>query len=156
MTRPSTDKRIDAFVERERAAGLVFRSLDAAPWIDALEARLPRRFPPSFRSLVSRYAFEVFELGPYRLFANKGDPHGDDELAVRMFSDPHLAPLLAQGYLQVGTSNFYDPLCFDTRRVRGGGEYPLVTVSHEPVLIHGDTTQCLEVAHSFLEMLSVD
>ena len=44
----------------------VFRRLESAHWIDALETNLPRRLPASFRSLVTRYVFPRFEAGGRR------------------------------------------------------------------------------------------
>ncbi len=40
----------------------IFRRLEGVPRIDALEAELPRGFPVSFRSLVTRYVFPRFEV----------------------------------------------------------------------------------------------
>src|SRR2546427_12600439 len=45
---------IDKFVAFIDPGSGVFRRLESAPWIDALETKLPRRLPASFRSLVTR------------------------------------------------------------------------------------------------------
>jgi hypothetical protein len=52
---------IDQFVILIDPTGTVFRKVESVPWIDALETKLPRRLPASFRSLVTRYAFPSFE-----------------------------------------------------------------------------------------------
>jgi hypothetical protein len=180
-TRPSTDKALDAFVtgvnagvrprrpEDEVPVGVrtgapdadglvewIIRRIDSAPWIEQLEQRLPRPFPPSFRSLVMRYAFPSFDIGRVHLFANTGDTSGDEELVRRVFADRVLAGiLLKSGFIQIGwrTDVWYDPVCFDTSGRRGGGEYPLVRLDHEAAL-RGDEVRLVErVAPSFLDLL---
>lgn len=158
-TRPSTDKVIDAFVARMNALGSGrMQPIPAAPWMDELEPRLPRRLPPSFRSLVMRYAFDAFDIGPVHVFANTGDPSGEEELARCIFQDRVLAPVLLQaGYVQVGTSvdgAFYDPVCFDTNDRAGAGEYPLVRVDHEAALQFERSTIVCRVAPSFLQLIA--
>ena len=61
---------IDKFVAFIDPGSGVFRRLESAPWIDALETKLPRRLPASFRSLVTRYVFPRFEAGGLHFFAN--------------------------------------------------------------------------------------
>jgi hypothetical protein len=181
-TRPSTDAAIDAFVARTNAglrpprpaADIPERLRDGpvdargevgwrivpvvvAPWVEALEARLPGRFPPSFRSLVARYAFPALELGRFRLFASSGEPELDEELGVRLFRDPALAQVaLGAGYLQVGVPvrSGYDPVCFQLGGRRGGGECPLVQLDHEAALQHAEARVARQVAASFLELVA--
>jgi hypothetical protein len=157
-TRPSTDVAIDAFVTRVRLGneGAPPQRISEAPWIASLEERLPRPFPPSFRSLVCRYAFPALDLGLLALFANTGDLTADDELAARIFRDRVLADvLLREGYVQIGqhTRAFYDPVCFDTRHRRGGGEYPLVHVSHEAALLRSEVRVVAQLAESFMHFV---
>ena len=40
------------------------RKAERTEWIETLEAKLPFPFPPSFRSLVSRYVYPGFLIGP--------------------------------------------------------------------------------------------
>ena len=156
-TRPSTDHVVDAFVSRI-SAGLEaggLQRIPEAPWIASLESRLPRPFPPSFRSLVCRYTFPALELGPLHLFANTGDLTGDEELAARVFADRGLSEvLLPKGYVQIGqdSSVSYDPICFDTRH-RRGGEYPLVHLDHEAALLRGKVRVVRPLADSFLHFI---
>jgi hypothetical protein len=90
--------------------------------------------------------------------ASTGDLGGEDELAARIFADRALSMvLLRSGYLQVGMSvdgAFYDPVCFDTRSRRGGGECPLVRVDHEAALTQDRISVVREVAPSFLHLIS--
>ena len=180
-TRPSTDKVIDAFVARFNACahhttdacevppalrrgdvdteGQVewrITSVPSAPWVVELEARLPGRLPPSFRSLINRYAFPAFDIGPVRLFANTGEAELYEELRSRIFADKVMAGvLLAQGYVQFGwaTGFWYDPVCFHLNSRRGGGECPLVHLDHEAVLQHDQIQVVKHVAPSFLDLL---
>jgi hypothetical protein len=169
-TRPSTDHAVDAFVARidmgaraasderlfEPAGGAVFRRISAAPWVEALEAQLPRPFPPSFRSLVMRYAFPALDLGPVHLFANTGDLSGEEELATRVFADRALSEvLLKSGYVQLGssTSAWYDPVCFDAEERRSGGECAIVRLDHEAALTRGEARVVERIADSFLKLL---
>ncbi len=63
-----TDSAIDHFVVRMRERGEAIRPLASAPWIALVEQRLGLRFPPSFRSLIDRYAFPMLDLGVVELF----------------------------------------------------------------------------------------
>ena len=58
-----TNTSVDLVVARLCQGGAEIRSLAGAPWIDDLEARLGLSFPPSFRSLVNRYAFPLLDIG---------------------------------------------------------------------------------------------
>ncbi|BDG05997.1 hypothetical protein [Anaeromyxobacter oryzae] len=157
-TGPSTDEAIDTFVARMNALSVAIRPISAAPWIGELEVRLPRPFPPSFRSLVTRYAFAAFDLGPAHLFANEGEPTGEDELARRIFADRTLATVLLQaGYVQIGMSvdgAFYDPVCLDMNERGRGGEYPLVRMDHEVALQFDRIRVVRRIARSFLQFIS--
>ena len=111
------DELIDQFVVMIDPAGAVFRRIESAPWIDAFEARLPKRLPVSFRSLVTRYAFPPVDLGRLSLFANQGID-SQDELSVAIFKDQFIADAtLKAGYIQFARpqSGSYDPICFDLR-----------------------------------------
>ena len=130
--------------------------LPSAPWVEALEPRLPRVLPPSFRSLVMRYAFPSFDIGPVHIFANTGHSEVTEEWATRIFADRILAEaLLKNGYTQIGlaTGALYDPVCFDTNKRSGGGEYPLVRLDHEAALQFGRVRVIQQVAPSFLDLL---
>ena len=128
------------------------RKTDRKEWIDVLEAKLPCPFPPAFRSLVRRYVYPDFTVGPLWILANTGEPlyHEMSEFIVR---DKHLNKVLHQhGYQQFARPDggSYDPICFDTRRKLKGGEYPIVRVEHEAVLCHSRIGKVWEIAPSFL------
>jgi len=180
-TRPSIDKIVDAFVGCVNAlprrllpewevpealrdgdsdadgwmAWRVRPSPDGSPWVAELETKLPGRFPPSFRSLVTRYLFPALEIGPVEVFANTGT-RLTAELADAIFADRFLAePLLRNGFVQIGRpgSGSYDPIAFDLGRRRGGGECPLVRIDHEVALMQGQVRVIEEVAPSFLALI---
>ena len=179
-TRPSTDRLVDAFVdringsERERLAeeqvpeGLRLGPPDAlgaydwrivpadsCPWVTQLQGRLPGSLPPSFRSLVRRYLFPTFQLGDVRLLANTG-LGAASELADAVFSDRVLSRvLLDHGFVQFGRfRDRYDPVCFELWNRRGGGECPVVVLDHEAALIGGRAVVTYRLADSFLALIA--
>jgi hypothetical protein len=126
---------------------------DNAARIEALELRIGRRFPPSFRDLVSRYSFPAFESGPLMFFANAAEDTFWD-LGRRLFLDPVMSPfLLSAGFIQIGNPHFYnyDPVCFDCNLSRE--EKRLVQLDHEAILCHREILVVEETAPSFVELL---
>jgi len=171
----STDRLIDRFVEVLNSRGLeplpgeevplALRIGESAPadwvdwkicpvpsnsWIAALEEKVPHPFPKLYRSLITRYRFAEFEVGPIMFFANTGQDVFH-ELRNRMFIDPHLSPvLLKHGLLHFGQpfAGNYDSVCFDTRRA-SNGDAPIVCIDHEDILIrNGRITIVEEIAPS--------
>lgn len=94
-------------------------------WLSDLMYKCPKRFPPSFYSLLSRYIFPAFQVGPVFLFGNTGTEN-QWELKDKIFKDESMAAhLMRGGFLQFGNpyEYNYDPICFDTR---GGSEFRIV------------------------------
>ena len=180
-TRKSTDKLVDAFVERVN--GGVRKRLDGdevpeslrvgAPdeydryewrivpssritWIAEMERRLPGRLPASFESLVKRYVFPAFEIGDVLLFANTGTA-SPLELSTAGFADVGLSRvLLREGFVQFGRyCDRYDPVCFDLKKRRGGGECPVVYLDHEAALIGGRAEVLGQISDSFAAIISL-
>jgi hypothetical protein len=128
---------------------------DHAARIDVLEKKLGILFPPSFRSLISRYSFPAFECGPLLLFANTGEPLFW-ELQDRIVGDPVMSPqLLAAGYLQIGNPQFYDydPICIEARPA--GVEGKVVELCHESILCDDTLVIRQQIASSFLELANL-
>lgn len=126
-------------------------------WIDAFESKLPSRLPPSFRSLVTRYLYPAFAVGPVWLFANTGEAL-HDELRDKVFRDAWLCRvLLSHGHLQFAQPNptDYDPVCFDTKRRTKAGEMPIVRIDHEAILCDSKIVVTAEVAESFLRLIEL-
>jgi hypothetical protein len=125
------------------------------PWLAALEQKLPRRYPPAFYKLISRYRFCDFEVGPIMFFANTGDKVFY-ELAQRVFADKHMSPfLLRNGYLQFGqpASGNYDPICFAPRDLKGKHESRIVQLDHEQILINDRIKITAEISASIEEFM---
>ncbi|HEU4769597.1 MAG TPA: hypothetical protein VFS77_19680 [Pyrinomonadaceae bacterium] len=102
---------IDQFVKVVDPSATLFRRVENAPWIYALEQRVPQRLPVSFLSLITRYAFSAFATGGIHFFANTG---GDalDELTVAIFNDKNITNVThAANFIQFGRpeDGSYDP-----------------------------------------------
>jgi hypothetical protein len=147
---------IDQFVVLIDPAGRVFRRVESAPWIDGLEARLPKRLPASFRSLVTRYTFAAFDIGGLSFFANRG-VDSDDELSVAVFNDQFIADAtLKAGYIQFARpqGGSYDPICFDARRSVSNREFPIVQLDHEDILCRERIRSVAMVSPSFYRFVA--
>lgn len=128
------------------------RRADHNPWVAGLEEAVPpHRFPAPFLSLISRYRFAEFEVGPIMFFANTGQDVYH-ELEARIFSDRYMSPvLLEQGLLQFGKPDAvnYDPICFATKRTKDG-DAPIVQIDHEDILSRNRKGRIVaEIAPSF-------
>src|SRR5260221_11698377 len=111
----SIDADIDQAVARLSHSGAGPRPIVGAPWLDGVERRLGFSLPPSYRSLVERYAFPVLDVGSAELFANEGD-ESEYDITVALFRDPHMSPwLAARRLLHIGHPYIgdYDPICLD-------------------------------------------
>jgi hypothetical protein len=147
-----TEVTVDKFV---RAAGVSVAPISTAPWIYKVERRLPVRLPPSFSSLVTRYAFPDFVVGPIRFLANRGDgAYG--EFAETIFRDPNIWRVSSSsGFIQFArpADGSYDPLCFDTRKRPRSREFPVVRLDHEAMLQFEKIRIVSVVASSLLDFM---
>ena len=144
---------IDSFVARVDPPGDLFRRIESAPWVEALESKLPKRFPASFRSLVTRYTFPSFDAGGLSFFSNTG-MDSSEELSVAIFNDRIIAmATLKAGYIQFARpeSGSYDPVCFDARRAVSNREFPIVQLDHEEILCRDRINVSERVADSFYQ-----
>ena len=152
------DQLVDKFVERMKVTGVSFQGLESAPWIAEFEAKLPRRLPRSFSSLVTRYCFLRFEFAELEFFANL-DGQAEEELSVAAFKDKFLwQPALTQGFVQIGrpSSGSYDPICFDMRQKQPNREYPLVRLDHEELLQRERVRIVEKITESFLALITTE
>jgi len=130
-------------------------------WFEAFDQKFHLKFPPSFQSLMSRYAFPAFQCGPVFLYANTGYEIqlAQDftwEFKERIFKDKGLVEaLLPAGYLQIGNPHEtdYDPICFDTKNCTDNGECPIVGIDHEEILCRSKIRVVKVIASSFLELI---
>jgi len=147
---------VDEFVKLVDPAGTLFRHIERAPWIDPIENLLPKRFPVSYHSLITRYAFPMFDVAGILFFANTGD-QSFDELAVAIFNDRHIAEVThANGFIQFARpgDGSYDPICFDARRSANNREYPIVRLNHENILCRNEIGSPKNIAASFYRFVS--
>lgn|SRR5271157_1950055 len=124
------------------------------PWIEHLTQQLPQAWPKPYLSLVQRYRFCNFTVGPVMFFANTGQDLFY-ELSGNVFKDKHLFPTLHTcGYLEFGKAagGSYDPVCFDTVHAHGG-DAPVVRLDHEEILTYKRIPVGHEIASSFAEFL---
>jgi hypothetical protein len=147
---------VDLFVHEVDPSETQFRRIESAPWIDTVETALRRRFPVSFHSLVTRYAFPAFDAGGIHFFANTG--HDSlDELKVAIFKDPNIANVTrTAGYIQFARpeGGSYDPICFDARRSANNREYPIVRLNHEDILCRNEAGSPAKIANSFYRFIT--
>jgi hypothetical protein len=147
---------IDQFVKVVDPSATLFRRIESAPWIDNIENALPKRFPVSYSSLITRYAFSAFDAGSINFFANTGEP-SHDELTVAIFNDPNIAQVThTGGFIQFGRpeDGSYDPICFDARRSASNREYPIVRLNHENILCRNQVGSPTSIADSFYRFVS--
>lgn len=150
-----TDGIVDRFISALRQEGIEVEPHSNGPCVVSLESKLPRRFPASYASLLSRYRFGAFERGGIAFFGNTGE-RCEDDLEVAIFADRHLSePLLRGGLLQVGrpSTGAYDPVCFDSRERKNRAEYALVVLEHEAVLQSQRLVVVRRVDDSFLSFM---
>lgn len=153
MRRTSVDEQVDAIVGHGNEPMFVLSGVPA--WLAPFEQSLPFRLPPTYRSLLLRYRFPAFEVGPAALFGNV-DGTSYDDLVVASTRDPVLSSVArANGFVQIGRAEpgSYDPICFDMRRRTKGGEARLVRLDHEAILINQAIRVVDTIAASFLELL---
>jgi hypothetical protein len=131
--------------------------LRGEPWVNEVEARLPAPLPASYRSLIARYEFPFFEMGPVDLFANSADG-GPLELRTAPFVNPGLAELLHESkmiFIGRTIGGHLDPICFDGRRGPTSGELPIVRVDHQAAVERGELVIVSPIAPSFMAMVSL-
>src|SRR5215216_364719 len=141
----------DQFVARVGSPESNFRRIENAPWIVDLEAKLTKRLPSSYFSLVTRYSFSAFDAGALSFFANLGND-SDEELSVVIFKDRFIADAtLKAGYIQFArpVDGSYDPICFDINRSSKNREFPIVRLDHEEILCRDRIRVSGRVADSF-------
>lgn len=130
----------------------IMKKADCSRWLSGLQYKLPKKFPPSYYSLISRYMFPAFQLGPVFMFGNTGE-NLYWELQFKLFKDEFMSHMLFEnGYLHIGHPEEanYDPICFDMKK---GEEAPIVQIDHEEILCRSRIQVVKEIAPSFLELI---
>ncbi len=123
--------------------------------LEELYSRLPARFPPLFELLLLSYRWAEVDLRLYTLLAN---PPGPDLTGffTQLSKDKALWNCLSRArYIQFGRGPdaSYDPVCFDVRSRRKGGECRIVKIDHEEILCNDRIRVTAELAPSFRQLM---
>ena len=123
--------------------------------LDEIYAKLPARFPRLFERMVLSYRWAEVDLGTYRLLAN---PPGSDlsGLLQQMSCAPDLwAALLPAGFVPFGKGPDmdFDPVCFDIKSRKQGGDCRIVKIDHEEILCNYRMKVVSELAPSFYQLV---
>lgn len=130
-----TEVLVDAFTSKLKAQGMAIRREDNASRLQDLEAQLPKRLPPSFESLLSRYSFPVFDASGISFFG--WGPASTELVEVASPQKGSLSELLLPaGYFQIGRpdTGSFDAICFDMNTQAQNREYRIVLADHEEIL----------------------
>jgi hypothetical protein len=113
------------------------------------------RFPRLYETLILSYRWADVDLGTYRLLGN--EPAEDlSPLLTAMRKDKYLfETLTANGFVPFGKGPDmdYDPVCFDFRQRRSGGDCRIVKFDHEAILCHGRIREVAELAPNFRSLV---
>jgi hypothetical protein len=126
-------------------------------FLQEIYAELPDqfRFPPLFEQLLLTYRWAVVDLSTYRLLAN---PPGQDlnGFFQQITNDPGLwEALIPAGFVQFGRGPDldYDPVCFDMKLRKQGGDCRIVKIDHEQILCNYRIKVVAELAPSFYQLV---
>jgi hypothetical protein len=126
---------VDAFVSRLQAQGVAIRRDDNTLGLRDLEAKLPKRLPQSFQSLLSRYSFRPFDASGISFFGwGPGSAELSEVASPKKGSLSEL--LLPAGYFQIGRpdTGSFDAICFDMNDRNQNREHGIVLADHEEIL----------------------
>lgn len=130
-----TDELVDAYASKLQARGVIIRRDDNTLRLQDLEAKLPKRLPQSFESLLSRYSFQSFDASGISFFG--WGPGSTEFPAVASPPKGSLSELLLPaGYFQIGRpdTGSFDAICFDMSTRKQNREYRIVLADHEEIL----------------------
>ncbi len=150
------DNVIDALATRLKAVGINIKSADSSAMLIELEIMLSRRLPASLQSLLSRYAFESFDIGAISLFAwNKSPEKNEYFLAAREMKDTLSELLLPSGYFQIGRpdTGIWDAVCIDFNDRAQNRESRIVLIDHEEILCNSRIRISAKLWPSFRALL---
>ena len=127
------------------------------PFLQEIYAELPDnfRFPRLFEQLLLSYRWATVDLGNYRLFAN---PPGEDlnGFFQQMTSPDLWETLLPASFIPFGKGPDldYDPICFDMKSRKQGGDCRIVKIDHEQILCNYRIKIIAELAPSFYQLVT--
>jgi hypothetical protein len=148
-----TEELVDAFALRLKAQGVGIRRENNASQLQNLEAKLSRRLPPSFESLLSRYSFPSFDASRISFFS--WGPESMELLEAALPQNALSDLLLPAGYFQIGRpdTGSFDAICFDMKTQKQNREYRIVLADHEEILCNMRVKICSELWPSFRKLL---
>lgn len=121
--------------------------------LDEVYAELPARFPRLFERMVCSYRWAEVDLGTYRLLANPPGPTLGGLLSQMSQAPTLWEALIPAGFIQFGKGPDldYDPVCFDIKTRKQGGDCRIVKIDHEEILCNNRVKIVAELAPSFYE-----
>lgn len=149
----NTEQLVDAFASKYKTA---IRSEDNSRRLRELESKLPKRLPPSFESLLSRYSFASFDVSGISFWG--WGPTSEDLFDVALPQRGSLSELLLPaGYFQIGRpdTGSFDAICFDLNTRKQNREYRIVLADHEEILSNSRVKIRSELWPSFRNFLEV-
>jgi len=150
----ATDKLIDTFASKLRSLGVPIREEDNKARLESLEAKLPKRLPQSFGSLLSQYSFPAFDVEGISLFGweSASNAYTDEASAAKGSLSELLIPA---GYVQIGQpdTDSFDAICFDLNQKCQNREYRIVQVEHEQILCNWRVKVSDEPWPSFIKLV---
>jgi hypothetical protein len=127
------------------------------PFLQEIYTELPGqfRFPRLFEQLLLSYRWAEVDLGTYRLLANPPGS-GLNGFLQHMCDAPDCWKLLIpKGFLPFGKGPDldYDPVCFDMKSRKQGGDCRIVKIDHEQILCNYRIKVVAELAPSFYQLV---
>jgi hypothetical protein len=130
---------------------------NGAAWLPAFEASFPFRLPASFRSLIARYLFPAFEVGPLALYSvGVREPEvTGEELRFAIFDAIMFPFLVDKGFLRFARLQTwsYDPVCFDFTNSNRKSEPAVVRIDHEEILCNERLRVVETISPAFHELM---
>jgi hypothetical protein len=118
-------------------------------------AKLPARFPKLFEQMILSCRWAEVDLGTYTLLANPPAPDLN-EFFRQISKDPGLwEALVPAGFIQFGKGADldYDPVCFDIKTRKQGGDCRIVKIDHEEIFCNNRVKVVAELAPNFYQLV---
>ena len=152
----NTDALVDAFASKVKAQGVAIHPENNASRLQDLEAKIPKRLPPSFETFLSRYSFPPFDASGISFFG-----WGPTSKEFCGLTSPHKDPLSEllgpAGYFQIGRpdTGSFDAICFDMNGEKQNREYRIVLADHEEIVCNSRIKIRAELWPSFRKLLEI-
>jgi hypothetical protein len=127
------------------------------PFLQEIYAELPGqfRFPRLFEQLLLSYRWAEVDLGSYRLLANLPGPDLNGFYQQMCDAPDSRKILIPGGFVPFGKGPDvdYDPVCFDMKSRKQGGDCRIVKIDHEEILCNFRVKVVAELAPSFYQLV---